>query len=306
MPATRRTVPDTAAGSRIDRVLAVLLDEPRAQAQARLERGEVSVDGVVVRKSHRVSGGEQVTIAEPPSDRSTGPPPAPVPIRWSDDDVVVVAKPAGLVVHAGAGVRDATLVDVLQAMGTPLAPSDDPARPGIVHRLDRGTSGLLVVARTPAALAGLRPQFDAHSITRRYWALVEGVPAHARATVDAPIARHPGDRTRFRTAAGGRRAVSHYEVLDSWGHVSAVEVSLETGRTHQVRVHLAALGHPVCGDVAYGASARLAADLGLDRPALHAAHLAFDHPVTGARIALDEPLPADLRGAVDRLGQPRR
>lgn len=304
MPPTRRTVPDTAAGSRIDQVLAALLHEPRAQAQARLDRGEVHVDGVVVRKSHRVIGGEQVTVAEGSSDQPAGPPPEPVPVRWADDHLVVVAKPAGLVVHAGAGVRHGTLVDVLQAMGITLAPSDDPARPGIVHRLDRGTSGLLVVARTAAAFARLRQQFDHHRVSRRYWALVEGVPEHARATIDAPIARHPGDRTRFRTDTEGRRAVSHYLVLDSWAHVTAIEVRLETGRTHQVRVHLSALGHPVCGDAAYGASTRLAADLGLERPALHAAHLGFDHPVTGVRIALDEPLPADLRDAVDHLGQP--
>lgn len=305
MPPARHTVPDTAAGSRIDRVLAVLLDEPRAQAQARLDRGEVRVDGAVVRKSHRVTGGEQVTVSAAPDDAPPAPPP-PVPVRWSDDHVAVVVKPAGLVVHPGAGVSDGTLVDALHAMGVPLARSDDPVRPGIVHRLDRGTSGLLVVAKTPAALAGLRPQFDAHGVVRRYRALVEGDPEHARATVDAPIARHPGDRTRFRTAADGRRAVSHYEVVARWGHVSAVEVRLETGRTHQVRVHLSALGHPVCGDTAYGASARLAAELGLARPALHAAHLAFDHPVTGVRIALDEPLPADLCAALDHLGEPAR
>jgi 23S rRNA pseudouridine1911/1915/1917 synthase len=305
MPPARHTVPEAAAGARIDRVLAGLLDEPRARAQARLDRGEVRVDGAVVRKSHRVAGGEEVTVADAPPAPAVAALP-PVAVRWSDEHLVVVAKPPGLVVHPGAGVRGGTLVDVLRAMGVPLAPADDPSRPGIVHRLDRGTSGLLVVASTAAALAGLRPQFDDHSIERRYWALVEGVPEHLRATIDAPIARHPGDRTRFHTAPDGRPAITHYEVRDRWDRASAVAVRLETGRTHQVRVHLSALGHPVCGDVAYGASAALAAQLGLRRPALHAAHLAFDHPVTGVRIALDEPLPADLRAAVDHLGEPAR
>lgn len=299
MGPARLVVPADARGDRIDRVIAALLDEPRAQAQARVGRGEVTIDGEVVRKSHRVRGGEQVEVADVPSGSIAAPP--PVPVRFADEHVVVVAKPAGMVVHPGAGVRDGTLVDVLRAMGVPLAPGDDPSRPGIVHRLDRGTSGLLVVARTGVARRGLRAQFDDHSITRRYWALVDGTPGHPRATVDAPIARHPGDRTRFRTAADGRPAVSHYEVERSWGRATSLRVTLETGRTHQVRVHLAALGHPVVGDRAYGASAELAADLELARPALHAAHLGFAHPVTGARVAVDEPCPDDLRRAVRRL-----
>jgi 23S rRNA pseudouridine1911/1915/1917 synthase len=191
-------------------------------------------------------------------------------------------------------------------MGVPLAAADDPARPGVVHRLDRGTSGLLVLAGTGVALRGLRAQFDAHTVARRYWALVDGVPEHPRATIDAPIARHPGDRTRFRTAPDGRPAVSHYEVERSWSSAASVLVRLETGRTHQVRVHMAALGHPVSGDRAYGASAAVATALGLQRPALHAMHLGFDHPVTGVRVVIDEPLPADLRRAVDRLERVER
>jgi 23S rRNA pseudouridine1911/1915/1917 synthase len=300
MGAARLVVPADARGDRIDRVVAALLDEPRAQAQARVGRGEVTVDGAVVRKSYRVRGGEHVEIADVPTASSVVTPPS-VPVRFADEHVAVVAKPAGMVVHPGAGVRDGTLVDALRAMGMSLAPGEDPARPGIVHRLDRGTSGLMVVALTGEALRGLRTQFDAHAITRRYWALVDGAPGHTRATVDAPIARHTGDRTRFRTAAGGRPAVSHYEVERSWGRATSLRVTLETGRTHQVRVHLAALGHPVVGDRAYGASAELAADLGLDRPALHAAHLGFAHPVTGALVAVDEPCPDDLRRAVGRL-----
>jgi 23S rRNA pseudouridine1911/1915/1917 synthase len=298
MPASL-TVPPDAGGARIDRVLAALLDESRAQAAVRLDRGDVTVDGEVVAKSHRVRGGERVEVAAAPEEAPSTPP--PVPIRYEDDAVLVVAKPAGMVVHAGAGVRDGTLVDALRAMGRSLAPADDPSRPGIVHRLDRGTSGLLVVARTRDALTGLRRQFDDRSVTRRYWALVDGVPAHHRATIDAPIARHPGDRTRFWTATDGRPAISHYEVERAWSDASSIRVRLETGRTHQVRVHLAAVGHPVCADVAYGASSARADALGLTRPALHAAELGFVHPVTGRTVHLTEDLTADLRRAVARL-----
>jgi 23S rRNA pseudouridine1911/1915/1917 synthase len=224
-------------------------------------------------------------------------------VRYDDDDIAVVAKPAGLVVHAGAGVRSGTLVDALAAAGVPLAAADDPHRPGIVHRLDRGTSGVLVVAKTARALRGLRRQFDERTVSRRYWALVDGVPEPSSATIDAPVARHPRDRTRFHTAVDGRPARSRYAVLRPFGAASAVEVRLETGRTHQVRVHMSAAGHPVCGDRTYGASPVVAARLGLDRPALHAAHLGFAHPRTGAWIAIDEPLPDDLRAALERLAQ---
>lgn len=301
MPASQWTVPDSAEGTRIDRMLALLLAEPRSRTQRRLDRGEVTVDGDLVGKSHRVRAGAHIEVAEAP--RPVPPLPPPVPVRYEDDHVAVVAKPAGLVVHAGAGVTTGTLVDALRAQHMVLAAGDDPARPGIVHRLDRGTSGLLVVAKTTEALRGLRAQFDAHTVGRRYWVLVEGVPDVAEAIVDAPIARNPIDRTTFVTAPGGRTARTHYSVRATYGRAARLEVRLETGRTHQVRVHMAALGHPVCGDRAYGAADALARVLGLQRPALHAGHLAFDHPVTAARIAVDEPLPDDLVHAVSRLGE---
>jgi 23S rRNA pseudouridine1911/1915/1917 synthase len=297
---SRWTVPDSAEGARIDRVLATMLSESRAKVQARFERGEVSVDDAPVGKSYRVRGGERIVVAD--AQATPRPPaPPPVPVRYADDDVAVVAKPADRVVHAGAGVVGGTLVDALLAMGMPLASGDDPERPGIVHRLDRGTSGLLVVAKTALALRELRRQFDERTVSRRYWALVDGVPSVSEAVIDAPIARHPHDRTRFQTAPQGRPARSHYSVRESYGRASSVDVRLETGRTHQVRVHMAALGHPVCGDRVYGASLALARYLGLERPALHAAHLGFAHPRDGAWIAFDEALPEDLLTAVDRL-----
>lgn len=303
MVQSRWTVPDSADGTRIDRVLALLLTEPRTRSQARLDRGEVTVDGGSVGKSYRVRAGDTITVAQPAQPARPARPAAPPPVlvRYEDDHVAVVAKPADLVVHAGAGVITGTLVDALRAMDMALAPGDDPQRPGIVHRLDRGTSGLLVIAKTGEAMRSLRAQFDARTVSRRYWALVDGVPEITEAVVDAPIARHPHDRTRFLTAPHGRAARSRYVVHEAYGSASRVDVQLETGRTHQVRVHMAALGHPVCGDRAYGASVRLAHELGLTRPALHAAHLGFAHPVGAAHIALDEPPPDDLLAAVERL-----
>ncbi|MGH8900243.1 MAG: RluA family pseudouridine synthase [Egibacteraceae bacterium] len=284
-------------GQRIDVVLADWLSEPRARAQQRLAAGEVTIEGAPVAKSRRVRAGERVRVATPPPAPVPDALPA-VPIRWQDEHLAVVAKPAGMVVHPGANpARGPTLVDALRQLGMPLAEAADPARPGIVHRLDRGTSGVLVVAKTPMAYRGLAEMFKIHAVDRRYWAIADGVPDPPRATVDAPIARSAAVRTRFQVDTTGRRAVSHYDVLEAFGRAATLEVRLETGRTHQVRVHLAAVGHPVAGDLTYGASPVLTAELGLSRPALHARVLGLEHPVTGERIEVTEPLPPDLASA---------
>lgn len=301
MPLLQRVVSDDEDGRRADLVIAGWLNEPRARAQSRLAAGEVDVDGDPIGKSRRLRAGECVAVATPPPP-APAPRAEPVPVRFEDDHLLVVAKPPGMVVHPGAGTRGGpTLVDALLGMGLTLAGVAGAQRPGIVHRLDRGTSGLLVVAKTDEAHAGLVRLFKRHAIERRYWALVDGVPDPPRATVDAPIGRSKSQRTRFAADPLGRRAVSHYDVVEAYGRAAAVAVRLETGRTHQVRVHLAAVGHPVCGDLAYGASRALRAELGLGRPALHAGHLGFSHPVTAARVDLDEPLPADLVAALARL-----
>lgn len=308
MTLLERVVDARDGGRRVDVAVADWLQESRGRAQARLDAGDVTVDGVTAAKSHRLQAGERVRV-DPPTPAA---PPAadPVPLRYADEELVVVAKPAGLVVHAGAGTRphEGTLVDVLVAMGVPLAdpcgPHDGPCptgRPGIVHRLDRGTSGLLVVAKTRTAHQRLAAMFRAHDVERVYTALVEGVPDPAQATIDAPLARSAAQRTRFTVDPGGRRAVTHYDVEERLGRAAVLTVRLETGRTHQVRVHLSAIGHPVCGDPAYGGSAALAAELGLHRPALHAGRLAFTHPVTGEQVAVHEPLPADLLQALQEL-----
>ncbi len=226
-------------------------------------------------------------------------PPVPDPgvafgVVHEDDSVIVVDKPAGLVVHPGAGNRDGTLVNGLLARYPELAGVGNPDRPGIVHRLDAGSSGLLVVARTGAAVGALVTQFAAHTAGRRYQALVWGHPSAAHGIIDAPIGRDPGDPLKMALVAGGRPARTEYEVVARLAAPAAVALlacRLETGRTHQIRVHLAGIGHPLVGDSVYGDRR---ATLGLERPFLHAAELSFEHPATGARMTFTSPLPADL------------
>ena len=291
-PLLRRATGPDDEGERLDVVLAGWLGESRSRAQARIDAGQVTVDGAVLAKSARLELGQAVRV-EPAPERPAPDPPH-VDVRWADDHLAVVAKPADLVVHHGAGVRAATLVDALRRQGVALADGDDPDRPGIVHRLDRGTSGLLVVASSPTAMAALKRTFAAHDVQREYWALVEGHPDPPLATIDAPIVRSTSNRTAFTTGDGGRHAVTHYTTTAVHRDTAELAVSLETGRTHQVRVHLRAIGRPVAGDLLYGASRDLSRTLGLSRQALHARRLSFDHPVTGERLDLVEPLPEDL------------
>lgn len=291
------------SGERLDRAVSLRLGMSRGQAQQRLAGGRVRVDGSIAAKSHRLHEGQVVVVDDAPAPPPVEPPPT-VPVRYDDDHLAIVAKPAGLVVHAGAGTTGPTLVDALRAMGMPLAAGDDPARPGIVHRLDRGTSGLLVVAKTQRARTALVGLFKRHAVDRRYWALVDGRPDPPSATIEAPIARDPGRRTRFRVDPAGRAAVSHYDVEQAFRGVSHITVRLETGRTHQVRVHMAAVGHPVSGDVTYGADPTLAENVGLTRPALHAHRITFAHPISDVEIEIHEPLPDDLRLASDALADP--
>lgn len=291
-------------GDRLDRVIADRLGISRSRAATRIADGLVRVAGRTVGKSHRVATGETLEIDREPEVAHVAPPLPPV--RYDDDHLLVVSKPAGLVVHPGAGTPTGTLVQALEAAGVPLAPGDDPVRPGIVHRLDKETSGLLVVAKTDEARRGLVAALARHDVERRYLALVEGRLPTARGRVDAPIGRDPTDRKRFACVEGGKRAVTHWEVREE-GTVDDVVVSLvtcrlETGRTHQIRVHLSHAGHPVVGDRRYGARRDLPEALGLDRFALHAHALAFVHPVTGREVIVTEELPEDLARAVARAG----
>lgn len=296
--AGRAEVPRALAGERLDRVVALLWGLTRSEVAGMVAAGDVRLgDRPVSVRSHRVVEGDVVEVALPEQAEQTGIVPdasVDVPVVAVDDHVVVVDKPAGLVVHPGPGHGGGTLVHGLVARWPEIAAVGDPDRPGIVHRLDAGTSGLLVVARTAAAYASLVSQLAARAVDRRYLALVWGLVEAPSGLVDAPVGRSTGDRTAMAVSAGGRQARTRYRVLSRHERpspVSLLECSLETGRTHQVRVHLAAIGHPVVGDVRYGGTRPA---LRVDRPFLHAFELAFDHPATGERRRCTSPLPPDL------------
>ncbi len=286
-----------AAGERLDVYLARAAGA-RAAAQRLIAAGRVLVDGEPRAKRHTVAAGERVTIA--PADGAPAPdvPDAPYAVAYEDEHLLVIDKPAGVVVHPARGHEAGTLA---QALAGRAAGGEDPRRAGIVHRLDRDTSGLLVVARTEPAHAALKEQLRRREITREYLALVEGRPAARAGTIDAALGRDRRIRTRVSTDTDEPRpAVTHFEVEQPLTGFTLLRVRLETGRTHQIRAHLLAIGHPVAGDRDYGRSGLL----GLTRQFLHAERLAFRHPVTGEPVDVRSPLPGDLRAALDRLDRP--
>jgi 23S rRNA pseudouridine1911/1915/1917 synthase len=299
-------VPDALAGERVDRAVAMLTGWSRAEVQTLIERGSVSVGGRRVAKSHRLEVGEVVEVAEEPAGGAPpGPEPVPIDVVYEDADVVVIAKPAGLVVHPGAGHPHGTLVHGLLHRYPEIAEVGERARPGIVHRLDRDTSGLLVVARSPRAYDALVAALAARDLDRRYLALVWGAPDASRGLIDAPIGRSTTRRTRMAVRGEGRPARTEFEVIERFAEpvCALIECHLETGRTHQIRVHLSAIGHPIVGDATYG-GVRESLDPG--RTFLHAAVLAFAHPVTGTALHFEQPLPPDLAAVLDRLRESRR
>jgi 23S rRNA pseudouridine1911/1915/1917 synthase len=287
-----RATPDD-EGTRLDAFLAGPLGS-RARAQRLIEAGAVLVDGRAAPKRHLLAAGEVVTVDEP----EEAPPPAvsdaPYAVPYADEHLLVVDKPAGVVVHPARGHRAGTLAQALSGVA---AGGEDAARAGIVHRLDRDTSGLLVVARTEAAHRALRAALQRREITREYLALVEGRPPARTGTIDAPLGRDRRVRTRTSTDTHlPKPAITHFEIERALPRTTLLRVRLETGRTHQIRAHLRAIGHPVVGDPEYGTPGRL----GLERQFLHAARLAFAHPVTGEPIDVSSPLPDDLQAALDR------
>ena len=287
-------VPEALVGQRVDRAVALVTGWSRAEVQAVLDRGEITVDGRVVAKSRKLQAGELVEVRGRPAEVAPpGPEPVPVEVVYEDADVVVVAKPAGLVVHPGAGHDHGTLVHGLLARYPEMGTVGAPGRPGIVHRLDRDTSGLMVVARSAPAYEGLVDALAERDVTREYDALVWGHPENPRGVVDAPIGRSATRRTRMAVRSEGKDARTVYDVEAWFGRpeVARLRCRLETGRTHQIRVHLSAIGHPVVGDAAYGGRR---AGIDLDRPFLHAGHLAFAHPVTGAPLDFTAALPPEL------------
>jgi 23S rRNA pseudouridine1911/1915/1917 synthase len=288
---------DEDAGQRLDAFLAARGVTPsRAAAQRLIEGGAVTVDGRQRPKNHRVAAGERITVApadEAPAETVSVP---RVEVVYEDEYLLVVDKPAGLVTHPAPGHRGSTLAEALAGR---VAGGADPARAGIVHRLDRDTSGLLVVARTDEAYLQLQRMMRGREITREYLALVSGHPDAESGTIDAPIGRDRARRTVMSTRTDrARGAVTHFEVLERLPRTALLNVTLETGRTHQIRAHLAAIGHPVCGDGAYG-GANCGLRLGLERQFLHARKLMFRHPITGANMACESKPPVDLRHALD-------
>lgn len=296
-------VPGALAGERVDRVVALLTDLSRSAVARLIEAGDVAVDGIrVSAASQRVETGQRlgVVLPAPVDDRPTPDPGIELSVVHEDDDLVVIDKPAGMVVHPGAGHAEGTLVHALVHRYPELADVGEPHRPGIVHRLDRGTSGLLAVARSPAAYDDLVAQLAAHEPERIYTALVWGHPEADAGTIDAPIGRSPRHPTRMAVSEQGRPAVTHYEVVRRFEHprpVSLMRCSLETGRTHQIRVHLRAIGHPVVGDRDYD-GARPGLDPG--RPFLHAGELRLRHPRDGRLRSFTAPLPDDLAACLAR------
>jgi len=309
---SRLVVDETGAGSRIDRFVAVCLPSlSRARVQALLDEGRVQLDGRPVRASQRLRTG-QVVVVEVPEPEPALPRPENIPLRVVHEDahLLVVDKPAGLAVHPGAGRASGTLVNALLHHVRDLSGVGGVLRPGIVHRLDRGTSGLIVIAKDDETHRGLARQFAERAVQKEYVAIVLGTPARAEGEIAATIGRDPVHRKRMSTRAPrGRAARSHYRVIERLDGAAVLRVRIHTGRTHQIRVHLASIGHPVAGDATYGGrrpapsrrEASREALQALDRPALHAARLAFTHPATGQRLTFESPLAEDLRLLVKRL-----
>lgn len=294
-------IPDALDGERIDRAVALLTGWSRGEVQGLLAEELVLLGGRVIAKSRRVRAGDVIELlAEPESPSPPGPEELPVEIRHADDHVIVVAKAAGTVVHPGAGNSSGTLVNGLLARFPEIATVGDRFRPGIVHRLDRDTSGLLVVARTALAYESLVEQLTARRVERIYDALVWGELPSSRGVIDAPIGRSAHRRTRMAVREDGRDARTRYMVVRTWPRpvVAQLECRLETGRTHQIRVHLAAIGHPIVGDGTYHGRRD---NIALTRPFLHARVLGFEHPFTHAPLRFEEPLPDDLEAVLAAL-----
>jgi 23S rRNA pseudouridine1911/1915/1917 synthase len=282
---------------RLDTVAAERLGIPRAEVQRAIVEGRLLVDGRERAKSFRVAGGETIEVQL----RAAGdiePEPGPLRVLFEDEHLMVVSKPAGMITHGTASRRTGTLVNRLLALGVPLSTAGRVDRPGIVHRLDAGTSGAMLVAKDDRTHDALAEMFRRHAIDRRYLALVRGDVEHDRFLIDAPLSR---ERARILVrAATGKKAATEVEVQERLARSTLVEARPRTGRTHQIRVHLSAVGHPVLGDRTYGGAGQDATRLGLARPFLHSWRIAFDHPITQERIEVEDPLPPDLAEALNR------
>ena len=299
-------VPDGLEGERVDAALARLFGVSRTKAAELAASGQVQVNRSSAGKSDRVSAGDLLEVSLPPAQQSPSVKviAEPVPgmgIVHDDDDLVVVDKPVGVAAHPSVGWTGPTVVGGLAAAGYRIATSGASERQGIVSRLDVGTSGLMVVAKSEYAYSVLKQAFRSRSVDKKYHALVQGLPDPVVGTIDAPIGRHPSYDYKFAVMEKGKPSVTHYEVIEAFRAASLLDIHLETGRTHQIRVHFSALHHPLAGDLTYGADPTLARRLGLERQWLHAVGLGFEHPGTGTYVSFESPYPQDLQDALDRL-----
>jgi 23S rRNA pseudouridine1911/1915/1917 synthase len=298
-------VPEGLEGERVDAGLARLLGVSRTKAAQLVAAGSVRVNGAAPAKSDRLVAGSWLEVELP---EVVPPPPAePVPglrVLHDDDDLVVVDKPVGVAAHPSPGWRGPTVLGGLTAVGYQLAEGGAAERQGIVHRLDVGTSGLMVVAKSERAYTALKSAFKERKVDKIYHAVVQGHPDPLRGTVDAPIGRHPRHDWKWAVTADGKPSITHYEVVEAFPSASLLQIRLMTGRTHQIRVHMAALRHPCVGDLTYGADPTLAQRLGLERQWLHAVRLSFTHPGSGERVEFASPYPPDLQHALDELSTP--
>lgn len=299
-------VPEGLGGERVDAGVARLFGLSRTRAADLAGEGLVVVDGKVAGKSDRLAPGAMLEVSLPAPEERPSPTVVaePVPgmrIVHDDDDLVVVDKPVGVAAHPSVGWSGPDVVGGLAAAGYRISTSGAPERQGIVSRLDVGTSGLMVVAKSEYAYSRLKQAFRTRAVDKNYHALVQGLPDPLVGTIDAPIGRHPGHEYKFAVMRSGKPSVTHYEVIEAFRHASLVDIHLETGRTHQIRVHLAAIKHPCCGDPLYGADPALARKLSLDRQWLHAVGLGFEHPGTGAYVHFESAYPEDLQRALDAV-----
>jgi len=301
-------IPEGLDGERVDAALARALGLSRTMVAAAAERGGIFVNGKRVDKSARLAAGDLIEIEIiQESARGVELDTADIPelhIVHSDEDILVIDKPLGVAAHPSIGWIGPTVVGVLTARGVSLSQLAPSERAGIVHRLDVGTSGLMVIAKSDRAYISLKEQFRSRQVRKIYHAIVQGHPDPTRGTIDAPIDRHPRDEFKFAVVADGKPSITHYQTLESFAGATLVEVELETGRTHQIRVHFAALRHPLVGDLMYGADPAFAKSLGLTRQWLHAHQLSFTHPSTGQEVSFVSTYPADLASALASLRNP--
>ena len=306
-PGQRRVpVPEGLDGERLDAAIARMFGLSRTRAVELISSGAVLVGGMPAGKSDRVPAGEWLDVVLPPAaETPAAPVPAAVPgliVSYEDADLLVVDKPAGVAAHPTPGWTGPTVLQGLLAAGHRIATSGAAERQGIVHRLDANTTGLMVLAKSERGYSVLKQAFRDREVDKHYHALVQGHPDPLRGTIDAPIARHPSGDGRFAVVAGGRPAVTHYDTLEAFRAASLAEIRLETGRTHQIRVHMAAVRHPCVGDRLYGADPVLASRLGVTRQWLHAVRLGFAHPDDGKWMEFSSLYPADLAAALELLG----